>query len=273
MISTTGQMTTGQMSTGQMGTGQIPVSSQRERVGSAIARASAASGVDFGYMLNQARMESGLNPAARARTSSAAGLYQFIEQTWLATVKKHGAANGIGWAADSIQRGSDGRYRVADPATRHAILELRGQPETAAAMAGAFAADNRDYLQSRLGRPVASVDLYLAHFLGAAGAARFLNAHDSDSSASAAAVLPAAARANRAVFFNHDGSARSLAEIRDRFAARINGGGNGPVPALDAPRDLASVRMASRDTAGQPLGGPSPQFARLAYLMLAGLGG
>ena len=247
----------------------------RGRVSSAIQLASARTGVDFSYLFNQARIESGLNPNARARTSSATGLFQFIEQTWLGTVRKHGADHGLGWAAQAIRRGADGRYRVVDPAMRRAILDLRRQPEAASAMAGAFASDNRDYLESRLGRSAEPVDLYLAHFLGPAGAAGFLRAHDANPNRAAASVVPAAARANRWVFYNRDGSPRSLAQIRERFAARIGGGATPPAtrpagnPLLEAP-----VRTASLYTEpGPPAAGPSPRYARLAYLMLAQLGG
>lgn len=247
----------------------------RDRVGAAIYRASAATGVDFGYMLNQAKIESGLNPTARARTSSATGLYQFIDQTWLSTVKQHGDKYGLGWAADSIQAGADGRYRIADPETRQAVLNLRNDPEAASAMAAEFASDNKDYLEARIGRDAEPVDLYLAHFLGAGGATRFLQAHDSSPDASAAALMPAAARANRNVFFDRDGSPRSLAEVRDRFAAKI-GGGSTPAPTgvPETSEEFARVRMASLQpgTAAQPLTGPSPQFAKLAYLMLAEMG-
>ena len=190
------------------------------RVGAAIQRASARTGVDFSYLFNQAKVESGLNPLARARTSSATGLFQFIDQTWLGTVKKHGEAHGLGWAADAISRGADGRYRVADPAMRHLILDLRNQPEAASAMAAEFASDNQAHLETSLGRPVEAVDLYLAHFLGAGGATKFLRAHDANPDGAAAAALPEAARANRWVFFDRDGSARSFAEIRERLPQR-----------------------------------------------------
>jgi hypothetical protein len=245
----------------------------RDRVGAAIHRASAAVGVDFGYMFNQARIESGLNPAARARTSSATGLFQFIEQTWLGVVKQHGAKHGLGWAADAVQRGSDGRYRV-DPSMRQAVLDMRKDPEAASAMAAEFAADNRDHLEAKLGRPAESVDLYLAHFLGAGGASRFLGAHDNNPDAPAAAILPAAARANRWVFYNRDGSPRSFAEIRERFAAKIGGSNALPAAAPSLRDDGAAVRMASLTTnPARPIAGPSPQYAKLAYLLLAELGG
>jgi len=267
------------------------------RVGAAIRQASARTGVDFNYLLNQARVESGLNPNARARTSSATGLYQFIEQTWLGTVRRHGAEHGMGWAANAIRQQPNGRYSVADPAMRRAILDLRRNPEAASAMAAEFAGDNGQHLQARLGRTAEPVDLYLAHFLGAGGATRFLRAHDANPGGSAAAILPAAARANRSIFYRRDGSARSFAEIRDRFAARIGGGANPAAPAREALPDLRMAGLGSVLDAGgaaldaisetglaaldptyalpagkQPFAGPSPEYARTAYLMLSGLG-
>ena len=96
------------------------------RVQSAIQRAAAKTGIDFDYLLGQAKVESGFNASARARTSSASGLYQFIEQSWLAVVKDHGAEHGLGWAANSIQRTSSGRLTITDPAMRRAVLDPRG---------------------------------------------------------------------------------------------------------------------------------------------------
>lgn len=252
------------------------------RVGAAIQRAAARTGVDFDYLMNQARVESGLNPDARARTSSATGLFQFLDQTWLSTVHKHGDSHGLGWAAEAIRRGPNGRYYVADPGMRRAVLDLRRQPEAASAMAAEFASDNRAFLERRIGRQAAPVDLYLAHFLGAGGAAQFLRHHDANPNASAAAVLPAAARSNRAVFYERDGSPRSFAEIRQRFASRFGDEAESPLPLpMGAPPEELSVRMAALGGEDEPSARPgfrddlfvrpSPQRARLAYLMLATL--
>jgi hypothetical protein len=277
-------------------TGNVNGGSGRDRVTAAIQLASARTGVRFDYLLNQARIESSLNPDAHARTSSATGLFQFIEQTWLGMVKQHGADHGLATEANAIQRGRNGHYYVADPAMRRQILDLRRQPEAASAMAAEFASDNGRYLQSRLGRAAEPVDLYLAHFLGAGGAARFLRAHDANPGAAAAAMLPAAARSNRAVFYNRDGSARSFAEIRAHFAERMGGGGaaGSPVRTVGArPRpsfNLAALDLDPRETdplGNDPLsidaaleagrsrtaGASSPQLARMAYMMLARLGG
>ena len=56
----------------------------------AIGRAANRTGVDFTYLLNQAKSESGLDPSAKASGSSATGLFQFLDQSWLAVVKRHG---------------------------------------------------------------------------------------------------------------------------------------------------------------------------------------
>jgi hypothetical protein len=117
-------------------------------VRAAIARAAQATGVDFSYLLAQAKIESSLNPSAKAPTSSAAGLYQFTNGTWLETLDRHGAEHGLGWAGDAISAG-----RVTDPAMRAQIMALRYDANTAALMAGELAADNRAELATALGEP------------------------------------------------------------------------------------------------------------------------
>ncbi len=130
------------------------------RVTTAIATASRRTGVDFNYLLSQARVESSMNPNARASTSSASGLYQFVDQSWLKIMNDHGSAYGMDWAANAIQKTSTGAYYVADPTVKQQILDLRNHPETASAMAAELASDNRDYLVQQTGRqpePVGSL--------------------------------------------------------------------------------------------------------------------
>jgi hypothetical protein len=57
----------------------------------AIRHASKVTGTNFQYLVATAQVESGFNPGAAAATSSARGLFQFIEQTWLATLKEQAA--------------------------------------------------------------------------------------------------------------------------------------------------------------------------------------
>ncbi len=209
----------------------VPVEA-RSYVHSAIAKASARTGVDFNYLLGQAQVESGLQANARAGTSSATGLYQFVEQSWLGVVKAHGAEHGMGWASDSIRQGSNGRYYVADPAARRAILNLRNDPQASSLMAAEHAADNKAALETALGRSATGTDLYMAHFLGLGGARQFLTTMQSNPDRSAAGMFPAAARANRTIFYGAGGQPRSLAEIYDKMATKLDrgaraGGGSG----------------------------------------------
>lgn len=217
----------------------------KESVRAAIGRAAERTGANFTYLLNQAKSESGLNPTAKAATSSAGGLYQFIDQSWLGVLKQHGQNHGYGWAADAIQwRG--GRWQV-DPAARQAVFGLRNDPDASALMAGEFAQDNAEGLQAALGRAPTSGDLYFAHFLGLAGAKKFLKAAQASPDASAAAAFPREAAANRSIFYTRSGEARSLAQVYALMARKVDGPTE-IVPPSGGSRMEAPIQMVSFDT-------------------------
>lgn len=199
----------------------------------AISRAAQRVGVDFNYLFNQAKSESGLNPRAQAQSSSAGGLFQFIDQSWLGAVKMYGAKHGLSWAADAISRRSDGSWKV-DGAVRDQVMALKNQPEASSLMAAEFASDNASGLQSALGRQPRSADLYFAHFLGLEGATKFLKAADAQPDAAAASLFPREARANRTIFYNGGGSPRSLSEVYALMAKKIDdNGAPAPIHAID----------------------------------------
>lgn len=202
------------------GVGQQPAATRSEVV-DAIREASARAGVDFKFMLAKAQTESSLDPTVRARTSSASGLFQFIESTWLRTVRQHGAKYGLGQFAGAIED-EFGAARVRDPVTRRAILDLRFDPKIASSMAAEFAKSNHAQLEGALGTGVNSTDLYLAHFLGANGATRFLAQHRADPQRVAAPLFPEAAAANRNVFYDpSSGRARTLGQVYDFFSRKM----------------------------------------------------
>lgn len=179
-----------------------------------IQRASSATGTSFEYLLAAGKIESNLNPNARASTSSARGLYQFIEQTWLGTVKEAGAAFGYSNYAEAITKTSSGRYQVNDPAMRDAILKLRDDPAANAAMAGVLTQSNSFKLTGALGRRPTDGELYIAHFLGSGGASKLIAQAETNPNASAASAFPAAAAANRSIFYERtSGRARSVSEV------------------------------------------------------------
>lgn len=229
-----------------MSVGAIPSSSGVE---AAIRRASATTGVDFDFLMKTARRESGFNPDAKARTSSASGLFQFIEQTWLATVKQHGAKHGYGQYADLIYQGSDGRWQVRGSA-RNVVLDLRFDAQAASVMAGELTASNAAYLRGRTGMTPNGGDLYAAHFLGPAGAAKLMEAMRSAPNSSAPALFPDAASANRSIFYK-SGRAATVAEVYANLQSTAGGsvpvvGGEvkaSPALSLDAKALALATRM------------------------------
>lgn len=187
----------------------------------AIRQAAKTSGISFEYLLTTAKIESNLNPTAQASTSSAKGLYQFIEQTWLGTVKGAGTAAGLGQYANAITQTADGRYEVADPAMRNAIMQLRSDPSASAQMAGAFTRANADHLQGAIGRAPTEGELYIAHFLGSDGASKLIGAAASQPSANAANMFPQAAAANPSIFYDKAGQARSVADVYSKLSGKF----------------------------------------------------
>lgn len=242
----------------------------------ALEQAARATGVDFQALFHTARLESGFNPAARAATSSATGLFQFIDSTWLATLARHGPRHGI----------------VA--ATRADALALRTDPQVAALMAAEHMGENAARITQQTGRRPGATELYLAHFLGVGGATRFLGTLDRSPDTPGVQLFPAAAKANRAIFFHKSGEARSLSEIRDLFARRLGLAEASPA----APRAAATATAADPAASGMmapesgtgtgttvPPGSaarlpglpaaslPNPRLAaQAAYLLLAELG-
>jgi hypothetical protein len=189
----------------------------------AIRQASQATGTSFNYLLATAQVESGLDPRAGASTSSARGLFQFIDQTWLGTIKQSGAALGYGRYADAITQTASGHYQVNDPAMRQEILKLRNDPTANAVMAGAFTAENAQYLSDKLGRQPSEGELYIAHFLGAGGAARLITLAATNPNSKATDYFPGAAKANSSIFYDRaSGAVRTLAQVRDVLTARYD---------------------------------------------------
>lgn len=279
-----------------------PAATGPGRVRSAIANAAAETGNSFDFLLAQARIESRLNPAARAGTSTARGLYQFTEGSWLKAIERHGGEHGLGAAQAAIQGGA-----ARNPAQRAAILALRNDPQASALMAGELANDNRAALTAHLGRDPDHAELYLAHFLGADGANRFLDTLSASPQASAAALLPQAATANRGIFYDGSGAPRSVAAvmqvIRTRFDSALTApdtttgwtdAGDDGLPGLSAfnaaafpgagaldPQDAAAIAASSRAAPSGPIAqefaatAATPQRASMAETLAGafGLGG
>jgi hypothetical protein len=190
----------------------------------ALRQASAATGVDFRYLVKTAQRESNFDPTAKARTSSATGLFQFTNETWLNMLDRYGARNG-----------------VATGGTREARLALREDAGLSALMAGELANENARILEGKLGRPPTTPELYAAHFMGPSDAARLIEAARSGEAGAAASLFPRAALANANVFRGADGEALTPAELYVKLTGetieQADGGGpvGAPLPSVSEP--------------------------------------
>lgn len=215
-----------------------------DAVRTAIRRAADATGVDFSLLVQTARRESALNPNARASTSSATGLFQFIDSTWLDMVRRHGDAHGLGAQSAALRNG-------ADVQTRRDILALRSDPELSARMAAELARENAQTLQARLGRAPSAGELYAAHVMGSGGAIRLIEAA-ANGARDASALFPREAAANRGLFYA-SGEPRSAQGLLDRLQ-------------LDADATIGA-RGASVAPAPEAEGAMSPALARALFAM------
>ena len=198
-------------------------------IASAIRQAASATGASFEYLLATAKMESNFNPQASAGTSSAKGLYQFIDQTWLGTVKEAGAHLGYGKYADAITRNPSGSYSVDDPDARAAIMKLRDDPDAASSMAAVLTQSNSFKLTGKIGRRPTDAELYMAHFMGVGGAGKLIQGAEDNPNASAAQMFPNAAAANQSIFYDRSGQARSVSQVYSVLNTRYAAAADSPV--------------------------------------------
>lgn len=140
-----------------------------------------------------AYIESSNNPNARNQTSSASGLLQFTDGTWKDAVSRYGSETGI-------------------------TMQDKDSPRAQRIMASKMLASNSRELQQFLGREPSDGELYLTHFLGLDGAKKLMRYHGTG--AAAARVLPAAARANRSIFFDN-GKPRTVEQVYSLISRKI----------------------------------------------------
>jgi len=176
-----------------------------------------------GYFARLKNKESGNNPDAKAATSSARGLYQFTQETWNAV-----ASTEAGRAAGLTPGG------IGDPTQQEIAARLFTKSNAEALAAAGVSPDEKN--------------LYMAHFMGAAGAKQFIAAMQANPLASAAEMFPKAAAANKSVFYDKQGNDRSLAQV---YALQTAGFGGNSVTLSDKVLDMLPLnqRLSLRDRA------------------------
>jgi len=109
---------------------------------------------------------------------------------------------------------------VEDTALRDEMMKLRKDPSANAMMGGVITQQNAAVLANRIGRKPTEGELYVAHFFGPHAAARVIQLAASEPNTDAVALFPEAARANRSVFYDRQGNARTIAGVRDELVRR-----------------------------------------------------
>ncbi|TCZ66190.1 transglycosylase SLT domain-containing protein [Roseicella aquatilis] len=222
----------------------------RRVVVSALGGAVRSTGIDPALLTALAWQESRFDPRAKNRRSTARGLMQFTEASWLEAVRDHGPRHGLVYESAVLSTNpASGTISTRHPRTRLRILDLRDNPRHAAVLAAARINRARASLELALLRPVGPADLYMVHLLGPAGAQRFLAALDRTPNRPAAEVVAGDSVAmNRELFFERGtGRKVSLAELHAWVARAIAGqreqhadlmarlGGNGVMEMASAP--------------------------------------
>jgi hypothetical protein len=134
--------------------------------------------------------ESGGKQYAANPSSSARGCFQFIDSTWLGTMKKHAAALGETELAQQIYwNGAKKEWTINDPKLLKQALDKRYDVAYSCEMGILLTKDNQAALRAVTGKEPSAGELYLAHFLGANDARRVLQ--HSDSSANISTLLSA----------------------------------------------------------------------------------
>jgi muramidase (phage lysozyme) len=192
----------------------------------AIRLASLRTGVEFSYLMELASVESDFNPHARARTSTASGLYQFKEESWLDAIKLHGGRYGLADLAARIEYAADDtgilQPLIRDSESQRRALALRLEPHYAALLAAEQVRDSRKHLASTLDREPRRTDLYLIHFFGASGAISFLKALHEDPDQIAGEIFPGPAQRNSSIFRKSNQTPRTVAEIYQLLNRKFN---------------------------------------------------
>lgn len=224
----------------------------RSDVMRAIRTAASATGTDFEYLVKTARRESNFETNAKAQTSSATGLFQFTDETWLRMVDRYGAKHGLEVQANAISV-SGRKVAVEGAVSREDVLALRNDPDLSARMAGELARENAQTLENLIGRKPTTQELYAAHFMGPKDAGRLIQAARDGRPGAAAEMFPAAAAANANIFHGANGARLNAAQLYTQLTgAELTDADAGRIPAanLSHPAAQAGRLAALNVTAG-----------------------
>jgi hypothetical protein len=216
-------------------------------VAKAIVRAARDADFPADYLMAIAEKESSFDCDADSSASSALGCFQYIEQSWLSVIKRHGTTFGLGDVASKIVEKKTRRgapyFDIEDESLKDEVLDMRRDPYLSAVLTASDLQEARRNIEAKLDIVMGDQNLYLPHFVGEDAAAHLLAAAAKRPQTSAKRVLPTAARYNRAMFHGRGGHPLSVSQ----FVARVE---NVIVSRSEKYADIADdVKYASLTTA------------------------
>jgi len=192
----------------------------------AIRLGSRRTGMDFSFLMELAAAESSFDPASIAPKTSAAGLYQFKDETWLEAVRNYGKKYGMEVYAEQVEEYTNHagkkRLRIPDPVIQAYVLALRHNPRVSALLAAEYVKHNGKRLTNTLDLEPGHTELYLTHLFGTTGAISFLKTLYEHPDRIADEVFPVAARTNQAIFHPKSRKPRTIAEIYQMFQRKFS---------------------------------------------------
>lgn len=172
--------------------------------------AAEASGVAATWLAEIANAESGFNPAAKNPNSSATGLYQFTDATWISALRK----------SEKVLKERYGVTQDFSKFTKEQMLAMRADPVLQSVVMGEFTFNNITALEEKLGgQHIGLKDAYLAHVMGVDGAAKLIRAMEVNPNAPAEVLFAKEAKANPALF-----AGKSMAEAYATITGKVGDG-------------------------------------------------
>lgn len=195
-------------------------------VASYILKAAKVTGMDPGTLFTVAKIESNFKVDAKNKITGATGLFQFTPKTWAWLIKKY---PNLGYTAKDINN-----------------------PERNAVMGAVYLKQMQTTLSKALGRTASPIELYLGHFFGPTGAIKFIRRFETDPTAIASREFPAAAKANKNIFFDGN-TPRTVAQVMGLMSGKVD-----PVYAQYTNTPAASIPVAQEVAPGLREGTPKP---------------
>ncbi len=195
----------------------------------ALHNASQKTNISFELLVMKAMIESDLGRVTQSKTSSARGVFQYIEPTWIVLMKRYGNRIGYSEYADSIKYSAEHKKHMVQSQTisRQDVLDLRENPRIAALIKGYQIQDEVKILaQFKNGARVNATDHYIAHMLGLTMARKFYEFQQTESPIILANLknryFSEAVSLNRSFFYDKTGNGLNAAQAYQAFHKRMS---------------------------------------------------